>query len=143
MSNKKTKFRLDQVTKRLDHMVPDIVMSSKFNNLAAKELEEISTLLMKLLPDPSLSPDERLERLARVVQERIPEMENLLSASQKVHKLKRRIDELVPNDDMTHTTKIEYLVKSLESESNKSREMTIAQKLELLGDPRANIDPVE
>ena len=139
MESKKTQFRLSQVTKRLDHMVPDPEISIQFNKNASAELLKLSAKLQKLLPDPSLSPDERLERLARVVQSRVPLLEHLQPANTKLHKLKNRLDELVPGSGNA-SAKVDKLVNILNKISN-LKKGTVVKKLEAMGDPRAGVSP--
>lgn len=150
--DRRPRERLAQLTERLDHMVPDPSASAAENDLAARELARISQALAALLPDSSLSPDERLERLARVVQDRIPQQENLQSALYKVHKLKRRLDELVPDDNLSPVEKInrlEQLARDCTTQGKQGGSVTTAQEtdkfekiLERLGDPRAGFDPI-
>ena len=135
------KQKMDQVTKRLDHNVPDPEMSDVENSAAASELAAISEKLANMLPDPSLSPDERLERLARVIKGRNIQQESLQTAARKVEKLKTRINELVPGDS------------GMENKLDKLSEMAFTQcgvegvscmeALERLGDPEAGIDAVK
>lgn len=60
-------------------------------------LQEISTLLQAWLPDPSIGPEERLERLARVVPDSILCSENRVNARTKLTRLRRLLDELAPD----------------------------------------------
>ena len=124
-------------------MVPDPEISLELNEEATKELLLISTKLLELLPDPSLSPDERLERLARVVQNRVPQVENLQSANAKVHRLKRRLDELVPDEGGNYINKIDSLVCILDQNCSDKDAGSVVEKLEFLGDPRIGVNPAE
>lgn len=104
--------------------------------MASEELEALSRQLQDLLPDPSLSPDERLERLARVVEGREPRLEYLESAAAKVERLKTRLDELLPGDTSS-MDKISMLVARLDASILAEAEAaTVQEKLEALGDPR-------
>lgn len=139
-------YRLNRLTQRLDHMVPDNGISSELNDRAATILRELSERLIALLPDPSLSPDERLERIARAVQDRVPQSEQLLPAIQKVHRLERRLLELVPGDDLDCFARLERLVCSVESvceEKGITADQEFVRKLELLGDQRAGFLPIK
>ncbi|WP_036833613.1 hypothetical protein, partial [Pontibacillus litoralis] len=72
--------------------------SPKFNESFEEictELKSISDRLYELLPDTSLSPDERLERLARVVPTSLLISDNHKTARSKLNKLRYRLDELV------------------------------------------------
>ncbi|MEZ5421760.1 MAG: hypothetical protein R2682_01530 [Pyrinomonadaceae bacterium] len=135
------KERMLQVTQRLDHSVPDPEVSMARNQEAAIRLASISERLATLLPDPSLSPDERLERLARVVQDRIPQREHLQPAVAKVAKLTNRLDELVPGD-MSAEEKIAVLANRA-SELCNDESKSCVEALELLGDKRAGLPPVK
>jgi hypothetical protein len=140
MKQNETLFRLSQVTKRLDHMVPDPEISKALNSRASKGLTDLSKKLDALIPDPSLSPDEKLERLARVVQDRVPFFEYLQPANTKLHKLSSRLNELVPGTGSA-SAKVDKLVTIL-NKLVKQPKLTVVQKLEILGDLRAGIDPV-
>ena len=143
MTDKSTETlsRLNQVTQRLDHMVPDNVVTKDVNEKAAAELAALSERLALLLPDPSLSPLERLERLARVVQDRVPHSDQLQPALEKVSKLKTRLDELVPGR-MSAEDKIITLAKMAYEKAGGDK-MTCVEALERMGDPRAGVDPVK
>jgi hypothetical protein len=133
--------KLARLTARLDHMVPDPKLSSAQNQAAATELTSISTKLHTLLPDNSLSPEERLERLARVVASRTPDQTKLVSASTKVAALKARLDQLVPGN-MSLEDKIDHLI-SLATQAVPDPSLSVVKKLEKLGDSAAGIAPVD
>lgn len=59
-------------------------------------LTEISVYLRDLLPDPSLGPEERLERLARIVPSSVLCSQNCLNARTKLTRIRRRLEELAP-----------------------------------------------
>jgi hypothetical protein len=131
-----------RLTQRLDHMVPDDDLPASLNAEAAAKLDALSRFLIEALPDASLSPDERLERLARVVQDRTPRGEHLLPAVQKVDRLERRLAELVPGAKLSSMDRLNQLVAKLsEMVPGEGRESIVA-KLERLGDKRAGIKPV-
>lgn len=135
---KKTALNL---TQRLDHMVPEEKLTASQNQKAAAELASLSAKLFWHIPDQSLSPFERLERLARAAENRTPDREQLKSAAAKVNVLKARIDQLVPGD-ASHEKKIEQLVSLLDEKVGSSQQnLHTTHKLELLGDPRAKIAP--
>jgi hypothetical protein len=122
-------------------LVPDPKLSTAENHRVSAELAALSSKLYWLLPDPSLSPFERLERLGRVVEERTPDFEQLQSASVKLRYLRKRIDELVPGD-LTPERKIDLLLEKLDTMVGVSEKaFAPIQKLELLGDPRGKISP--
>lgn len=129
------------LTQRLDHMVPDPKMTASQNQKAASDLAALSAKLFWHVPDQSLSPFERLERLARAVDDSNPDMKQLQPAAAKLDSLKSRIDELVPGD-MSHEKKIETLIQKLDEKVGSSQlSLHTTEKLELLGDPRAKIAP--
>lgn len=133
--------KINRLTQRLDHMVPDPKLTSSENKDVAEKLASISDKLYSLLPDPSLSPDERLERLARVTSDRIPQTENLLSAHSKLNRLVARLDELIPGS-ATPEEKIDNLVELLNVKSF-DNSLSIASRLEEIGDEIAGIKPIE
>jgi len=93
----------------------------------------VSDLLLNWLPDPSLGPDERLERLARVVPQSLLVSKNRLNARTKLLALRQRLDELVPGDgssvDKLHELRrrLDVLVPGNDR---------VIEKLETLGDFR-------
>jgi hypothetical protein len=138
---KDTTNKTRNLTQRLDHMVPDPNMTLAANQRASADLASISSKLYRLLPDESLSPLERLERLARVIEKRKPDRNQLQSASSKLTQLTARIDKLVPGD-MTPEKKIEVLLEGLDGMVSKEQcELATIEKLELLGDPRGKVAP--
>ena len=133
--------RATEFTQRLDHSVPEIMLTFEENRTAAADLGSLSSKLFWTLPDESLSPFERLERLARVVEDRTPQLDNLQSAAAKLEQLRKRLDELVPGD-MTPERKVDALLEKLdEMVARDQRELPPIRKLELLGDPRGRVLP--
>lgn len=98
-----------------------------------EELLRLSTRLAELLPDPSIGPDERLERLARIVPNSVMVSQHRLTARTKLTNLRRRLDELVPGE-ASHSEKLETLVRELNQLV--PGEMRVIDKLERLGDFR-------
>jgi hypothetical protein len=98
-------------------------------------LTRISQRLLDLLPDPSIGPEERLERLARVVPTSVLVSARHLTARTKLNALRARLDELVPIDGLDHCQKLERLVESLDHLVTEEG-LTTYQKLERLGDGR-------
>jgi hypothetical protein len=137
-----------RLTQRLDHMVPDPKLSIQLNDDAAKRLAELSKVLADALPDHSLSPDERLERLARVVQNRVPERQHLLPAVEKVSRLERRLAELVPDPTLTPVERVQTLLQGLDDHHAANAPNFLAtgpsvvEKLERMGDERAGFPPI-
>lgn len=103
----------------------------------SRELHDLSLRLMKLLPDPSLGPDERLERLARVVPHSQLITANRKSVRHKLYPLRRRLDELVPDEEMDYRDKLEWLVSRLE-ELAPGEGLRPIQRLSQLGDYRSS-----
>lgn len=98
------------------------------------ELTLLSERLLELLPDPSIGPHERLERLARVVPDSVLVSQDRLTARTKLTRLRRRLDELVPSAGLSYPEKLEWLVNRLEKLVPGN--MKIIEKLETLGDFR-------
>ena len=99
------------------------------------QLQGISLRLYELLPDPALSPQERLERLARICPASTLVSAHHRTARSKLNELRIRLAELVPTKDLSDREKIEFLV-DLVHEMVPETEMKFFKKLELLGDSR-------
>lgn len=91
--------------------------------------------LYDLLPDITLSPDERLERLARVVSESVLVSDYHKTARTKLNRLRRRLDELVPDPQLDCDAKLEFLVTQVHA-LVPGEEPRLFKKLEQLGDRR-------
>ena len=140
---KKLNYRqnIKVLTQRLDHMVPDEDFARSINQKAAADLAALSAKLFGHVPDHSLSPLERLERLGRAADNAAPDLAQLQPATKKLAALKARIDELIPGD-ATHEKKIEVLLAQLDTKVGQNQlAFHTTDKLELLGDPRARIAP--
>ena len=96
---------------------------------------QLSTRLQELLPDPTLSPDERRERLARVVPSSLLISENHKTARTNLNRLRQRLDELVPDEQLNYHEKLEFLVSRVH-ELVSGDEPRLFKKLEALGDRR-------
>lgn len=97
------------------------------------DLRRLSSALQEALPDPSLGPQERLERLARVVPQSVAETQQLCTGRTKLSRLQRRLDELVPGPG-SMDQKLDTLLSTLEA-LVPGPGRTI-DKLETLGDYR-------
>jgi predicted nuclease with TOPRIM domain len=100
-----------------------------------EHLVRLSTRLQELLPDPSLSPDERLERIARVIPTSVLISDHHKTARTKLNQLRRRLSELVPDETLDHHQKLEYLVEQVHA-LVPTDEPRLFKKLEALGDGR-------
>jgi hypothetical protein len=134
MNRQKLLQKLNSMTQRLDHFVPKENLPDSMNRQAMLELEQISSKLYFLLPDPSLSPLERIERLSRVLEDTDPNLEHLQSAYDKVKAIEERLNSLIPDKDMSSMDKINFMLEKLHKLV--PGEAKIVQKLEYLGDPR-------
>ena len=110
------------------------VFEERFDDVC-RNLERLSVRLRDLLPDPSLGPDERLERLARVVPESVLVSRHHQTARSKLDQLRRRLAELVPDEDLDEHERLEALV-ALVDELVPGDEPRLYRKLEALGDHR-------
>ena len=99
------------------------------------QLFELSKKLQKLLPDPSLSPLERVERLGRVVPTSIQRSAQHLTARTKLNNIRLRLAELVPNENMSAEEKIDALVEIID-ELVPIKTDRLFEKLEIMGDNR-------
>ncbi|MFJ8937346.1 hypothetical protein ACIRL0_16820 [Streptomyces sp. NPDC102365] len=81
----------------------------------AQELIDLSVRLLRLLPDPSLGPDERLERLARIVPASQMITAHRRTARSKLYQLQRRLGELVPDPGLDSRGRLDWLVERLEA----------------------------
>jgi hypothetical protein len=99
------------------------------------ELERLSIKLRDLLPDPSIGPEERLERLSRVVPHSVMIGARHLTARTKLRALRQRLDELLPGPAGA-CDKIDRLLEMLDQQVPNARESSTFEKLEALGDAR-------
>ena len=76
-----------------------------------EKLQGISKKLFELLPDYSLGPEERIERLARVIPESILESKNMLTARTKLNNITMKLNYLIPDPELTEMEKIDKLVE--------------------------------
>ena len=141
MKKNETNINVNNLTQRLDHSVPDPEMTNSINRAAANELEMLSAALFELLPDKSLSPLERIERLSRSVENRQPDLNQLKPATKKLQELKDRINLLVEGEGSAHEKVMKMLNKLDDMVSDEQAKLPVIKKLELLGDPRGNIEP--
>lgn len=100
-----------------------------------EELLKVSSKLLELLPDPSLSPMERLERLARVIPKSTMLSEHHKTGRSKLNELRYRLAELVPDESLSSSEKIDFLVKRIH-ELVPEDLPRLYYKLEKLGDQR-------
>ncbi|WP_300074380.1 hypothetical protein [uncultured Ruegeria sp.] len=88
--------------------IPEL-KEQRFEDVAT-ELKEISEYLLELLPDPSLSPMERIERLGRVVPLSYQLGAHHRTARAKLSEITVRLQELLPGEEMTNRERIDCLV---------------------------------
>lgn len=100
-----------------------------------RQLTAVSIRLIELLPDPSLSPDERIERLSRVIPTSQLQAAGRRSARNKLVAIRRRLDELVPQFSGDPLAQVQFMVDRLEELVPEAG--TTFQKLEAMGDYRA------
>jgi hypothetical protein len=106
---KKLADKLGRLTQRLETGVKDPTLSAAENARAVAELKAISARLAAIIPDPSLSVEQRVERLARAVESATPNWDMIEPASHVLARLKPRIDALVPGTELTSEAKIDKL----------------------------------
>jgi hypothetical protein len=106
---KKLADKLGRLTQRLETGVKDPTLSAAENARAVAELKAISARLAAIIPDPSLSAEQRVERLARAVESATPDWDMIEPASHVLARLKPRIDALVPGTELTSEAKIDKL----------------------------------
>lgn len=101
----------------------------------AEELTAISLTLIEMMPDPSIGPQERLERLARVIPSSIMKSSYRRNARAKLNDLKARLNELVPEHENNSFEQLKYLKNELSRLVPEN--ISDIDKLEKLGDHRA------
>ena len=101
------------------------------------ELMTICRRLEQLLPDPTLSPEERLERLGRVAPHTMLRSDCHKTARAKLTAMRIRLAELVPSLVMSDQEKIEFLV-SRTNELVPEDMPRFFMKLEKIGEARAS-----
>jgi len=123
----------------LDRVVPfdDDAYRRKYDEPFEDVVAELSTLsvaLLRLLPDPSLSPDERLERLARVVPHSQMVSAHRRTARAKLRDLRTRLAELVPDAGLSSAERLQHLIDTVDALV--PGDARLIQKLERIGDNR-------
>lgn len=106
---KKLAAKVGRLTQRLETEIKDPALSPAENARAEAELKAIASRLVDAIPDPRYSAEQRVERLAHAVSGASPNMNMLEPASHVLARLKTRIDELVPEADLTTEAKIDKL----------------------------------
>ncbi|EGQ7846472.1 TPA: hypothetical protein ACF39K_002439 [Vibrio parahaemolyticus] len=95
----------------------------------------LSYKLQELLPDPSLGPMERIERLARVIPNSYHVCQFHRTARSKLTEIEDKLHSLVPDDNLNSEQKIDYLVNKINSLVPEKTDR-ICQKLQFIGDNR-------
>ena len=108
-----------------------------FENICS-ELKAISLRLQELLPDQSIGPEERIERIARVVSASIQKSQYHLSARSKLQIIRNRLLELTPFIEGDSMKRLEFLIQKINSTVPDSSEINLSffEKLEKIGDFR-------
>ena len=101
--------KLDRLSQRLDFDISDEELTDQENAQATLELAAISTRLAAAIPSATFSPEERVERLARVVDHTTPKAEFMEPNSKKLARIKLRVDELMPGTELSTEQKIDKL----------------------------------
>lgn len=101
-----------------------------------ERLTALCARLYELLPDATLSPMERLERLARVVPDSTLLSEHHRTGRSKLNELRHRLSELLPNDESDELAKIETLVARVHALVPHDFQGRFFRKLEHMGDRR-------
>ncbi len=113
--------------------IPEIY-EERFEDVAA-QLKDISDYLLELLPDPALSPLERIERLGRVVPLSYQLSQHHRTARIKLAEISARLQELVPGEDLSNRERIETLVSEVHRLCPQDMDR-LYLKLEYIGDHR-------
>ncbi|MBY8856233.1 hypothetical protein K7711_07075 [Nocardia sp. CA2R105] len=100
-----------------------------------RELKTICDYLAEKLPCSSMGPNERVERLARVVPGSQLLSAHHRTARSKLTELRARIDQLVPGDSMTHIEKLQFLVERIDTLV--PGDVPMSDKLHEIGDHRS------
>jgi chemotaxis regulatin CheY-phosphate phosphatase CheZ len=101
--------KVGRLTQKLETGVIDPTLSAAENARAEAELKSIAARLVAVIPKPALSAEERVERMARAVSHATPDLDKIEPASHVLARLKPRIDELVPDGDLTMEEKVDKL----------------------------------
>lgn len=100
------------------------------------ELKSLSEKMLELLPDPSIGPEERLERIARVAPHTLMKSQNVKTARTKLYNLRQRLDELVPSQSLSSIEKLNLLLDRINELV--PGDQRLFEKLEELGDSRVS-----
>lgn len=100
-----------------------------------RELMAVSVRLLTLMPDPSLGPDERIERISRVIPSSQLQSAHRRSARNKLVTIRRRLDDLVPHLAGKPSAQVEYMVERVHQLVDGDQKFI--EKLEAIGDLRA------
>ena len=106
---KKLADKVGRLTQRLETAIYDPALSAERNAQVAAELRAISGQLHSIIPGLTFSPEQRLERIALAVNGGTSNP--LEPDSQRLARLKTRIDELIPGSDMTIEAKVDKLAE--------------------------------
>lgn len=121
-------------------------MSSEIENIYDTLLKEpqehvnerltfLSFKLQRLLPDPSLGPMERIERLARVIPNSYQVGVFHRTARSKLTEIEDKLFSLVPDESINSSQRIDYLVELANILVPEDTDR-LCQKLQFIGDNR-------
>lgn len=110
------------------------IWEQKFEDVAA-ELKNISAYLLEQLPDPALSPMERIERLGRVIPHSYQIGAHHRTARSKLAEIDARLQELVPGEGLSMRDRIDHLVAEVHRLCPQDMDR-LYLKLEYIGDHR-------
>jgi hypothetical protein len=104
--------KLDRLNQRLDFKISEPGLTREENQRATEAFQILASKLVAVFPDPGLTTDERLERLAKVALNAPARLDRMESDAAKLRRLQCRLDELLPGD-VSHEAKIERLANLL------------------------------
>jgi len=101
--------KVNKLTQRLEFPIKDPSRSDGENAMAGAQLAALTKVLERVVPHPTFSPEERVERLARVVDGATPNPRFMEPEIVKLERLLARVDELMPVSGLSAEEKLERL----------------------------------
>jgi hypothetical protein len=108
-TQRKLNDKVDRLTQRLEFAIKDPSRSDAENARASVQLAALTEVLERIVPHPSFSPEERVERLARVVDDATPNPRLMEPEIVKLERLVARVDELMPVSGLSVQEKLDRL----------------------------------